>query len=78
MGTATARLYLARIINGSPGSEVEATYSGKAKDGNIFRYDRKDNQYIYNLSTKDLASGTWQLRIALDDGTSKCITINLK
>ena len=45
---------------------------------NIFRYDSENNQYIFNLNTKNLTSGTYQLRIELDDGTTKITTISLK
>ncbi|MFZ5644743.1 MAG: PxKF domain-containing protein [Bacillota bacterium] len=75
---ATARLYLAKITNGVPGSEIEATSPGSANSGNLFRYDSTDNQYIYNLRAKDLSAGTWQIRISLDDGTSRYVAISIK
>lgn len=75
---ATARLYLAKMTNGVPGSEIEAASPGNSNDGNLFRYDSTENQYIYNLRAKDLSAGAWQLRILLDDGTSKYVTINIK
>ena len=34
---------------------------------NRFRYDFVLNEYIYNLSTKKLTSGTWRIKVALDD-----------
>jgi len=75
---ATARLYLAKVTNGVPGADTEAVSSGKANEGNLFRYDSEESQYIFNLNTKDLAPGAWRLRIALDDGTSKYVNIGLK
>lgn len=78
VSTATTRLYLAKITNRVPGSEIEAVSPGNANSGNLFRYDSTDNQYIYNLRAKDLVFGTWQLRIILDDGTSKYVNINIK
>lgn len=78
VSTATARLYLAKMINGTPGSEIEVASPGKANDGNLFRYDSTDNQYMYNFRAKDLNSGTWQLRIALDDGSSKYVAISIR
>lgn len=78
VSTAAARLYLSKMTNGTSGSEIEASSPGKANDGNLFRYDSKDNQYIHNLSAKDLSSGEWRLRISLDDGTSKYVNIEIK
>lgn len=49
VSTATSRLYLSKLTNGTPGAEIEASSPGKANDGNLFRYDNTDNQYIYNL-----------------------------
>ncbi|MFZ5644747.1 MAG: PxKF domain-containing protein [Bacillota bacterium] len=78
VSTATARLYLAKITGGAPGTEIEANSPGNSNSGNLFRYDSKDNQYIYNLRTKGLSNGAWQLRITLDDGTSKYVNIDVK
>jgi len=75
---ATAKLYLARVENGVPGKEIEATPSGRANKGNQFRYVNKSHKYIFNLKTKDLTAGTWRLRILLDDGASNYVTIGLK
>ncbi|MGE5832433.1 MAG: OmpL47-type beta-barrel domain-containing protein, partial [Methanomicrobiales archaeon] len=76
VSTASAQLFLAPMTNGVPGAEIPATSPGKANDGNSFRHE--ENQYIFNLNTMPLTAGTWQLRIALDDGTSKLGTIQLK
>ncbi|MEM2915054.1 MAG: PxKF domain-containing protein, partial [Candidatus Bathyarchaeia archaeon] len=76
--TATATIYLAKISGGVVGTEMEATSASAATTGNLFRYDSNDNQYIFNLKTKNLSAGTWQIRISLDDGTSKYVTISLK
>jgi len=78
VSNATVRLYLARVTSGVPGAEIEATSTSKANDGNLFRYDDDENQYIFNLNTKELYIGTWRLRIALDDGTSKYVNIGLR
>ncbi|HBV98046.1 MAG: hypothetical protein JL50_00935 [Peptococcaceae bacterium BICA1-7] len=50
----------------------------QTNDGNLFRYDNTDNQYIYNLRAKDLSPGEWRLRISLGDETSKYIKIVVK
>jgi hypothetical protein len=68
---AQARLYLAPIDDGTTGAEVVAVAAGNANTRNLFRYDEQDDQYVFNLDTKNLSAGSWQLRIELDDGTSQ-------
>jgi lysophospholipase L1-like esterase len=46
----------------------EAVTNVAATSGNLFRYDAKAQQYIYNLSTRGMEPGTYQLLIRLDDG----------
>lgn len=78
VATAIAQIYLAKISDGIIGSEIEPDSTSVATIGNLFRYDYTDNQYIFNLGTKTLSTGTWQLRILLNDGTSRYATISLK
>lgn len=73
---AVARIYIAKISDGVTGTEMEASSTSAAT--NLFRYDSTGDQYIFNLGTKTLSTGTWQLRIELGDGTSKYVTIGLK
>ncbi|MCL4416528.1 MAG: PxKF domain-containing protein [Actinobacteria bacterium] len=63
------KLYLAKIENGVPGSEIQATSSGKSNDGNYFRFSKNSERYIFNLSTKGFSPGTWRLKIDLGNGT---------
>jgi hypothetical protein len=44
----------------------------------LFRYDSTSNQYIFNLGTKSLSRGTWQIKVVLDDGTTKTVLISLR
>ena len=77
IATAVARLALQMFAGGQPvGTAIDATPPGTADAGDRFRYD--GNQYIYNLSTKGLAVGTWQLQVRLDDGTVHSVAIGLK
>ncbi|MDP3015275.1 MAG: NosD domain-containing protein [bacterium] len=75
ISTAIAKLYVAKIQNGIAGADIISFSTSNADNGNQFRYDSTDNQYIYNLSTNNLAIGTWQLKIILDDG--KYYTVNI-
>lgn len=76
--TAIVKIYLSKISDGIVGTEIEADSTSAASTGNEFRYSTDGSQYIFNLSTKPLSVGTWQIRIALDDGTSKYATISLR
>jgi hypothetical protein len=76
--TAVAVLHLAKVTGAVLGSELEATSTSKADTGNLFRYDPTDDQYIYNLATKDLTAGTWRLRADLGDGIVHTVFISLR
>lgn len=75
--SANAKLYLAEITDSVVGPETEAVSVSSSNVGNVFRYDPDENVYIFNLKTKDLSTGKWRLRIALDDGTWKYLVIAL-
>jgi len=75
---AMATIMVAKISNGVVGSEVEAVSTAAATSGNCFRYSSDGNQYIFNLATKSLSVGTWQIRVILGDGTSPTVQISLK
>ena len=59
------------------GDPIDGIASG-SDTGNTFRYDITDEQYIFNLSTKGLMTGTWQVRVTLNDDTAKTILMHLK
>jgi hypothetical protein len=73
---AVAALFLAKVTNGILGTEFPAVASGNANQGNLFRSE--GGQYIYNLSTKGLATGIYQLRVDLGDGERRTVLIELK
>ena len=81
---AVANIFVKKTGNGTSG-EIEAVSTAAATTGNLFRYDFSSNQYIFNLSTKlpfnndeNWSTGTWEIRIELDDGMSYCVEIGLK
>lgn len=74
----SARLYVQRVGTTPTGSEIEAVSTSSATTGNLFRYDATSGQYIFNLSTKPLSVGTYQLRVDLGDGVSRTVNISLK
>ncbi len=81
---AVANIFVKKINNGISG-EVAAVSTAAATEGNLFRYDFNSEQYIFNLSTKlplnsevIWSTGTWEIRIELDDGMSYKVEISLK
>jgi hypothetical protein len=78
VSTCTCILKVQRLdANGSPipGTQMDAIpTNGK---GNQFRYDRPNNQYIFNVSSQTWGSqiGPWQLQAYPDDGTVQTATI---
>ncbi|MHB8840307.1 MAG: OmpL47-type beta-barrel domain-containing protein [Candidatus Aquicultor sp.] len=74
---AIVRLFVAKIIDGVPGTEVPAMPTSSSET-NEFKYDEVANQYIFNLKTKSLSVGHWRLRIELNDGSSKYADITLR
>jgi len=75
--TAVASLTL-QMISGNTldGTPIDATAPGNADVGDLFRFD--GSQYIYNLSTMPLSTGTWQLQARLDDGTVHTVVLGMK
>jgi hypothetical protein len=73
-----AKLYVAKVTDQIVGTELEAPATVAADVGNTFRYDPADRSYVFNLSTKGLSRGTWQLRIDLRDGAPHTVLISLK
>lgn len=60
------------------GDPIETISTSSADVGNTFRYSSLENQYIYNLNTRPLSQGLWQIRVALDDGTVREAFLALK
>ena len=75
-----AQIYIAQVSNNVVGTDQEATSTSAADTGNTFRYDPTNDQYIFNLATKPLSQGTWQIRIDgnLKNPPSKAVQISLK
>lgn len=74
---AAAKLYIARVEKGVVGPEEKASSIWPFTYGNLFRYDKFTKQYYFELSTKYLKAGTYQLRADLGDGTVNTVRITL-
>ena len=75
--TAVGHLFLAKVSDGTVGTEEVALATSATDTGNQFRYDSTANQYIFNLSL-NLDVGTRRLRLELDDGKSYNVDISVK
>jgi hypothetical protein len=75
---AVATIKYAKFANNVWGDEIEAVSTAAATTGNLFRYDTTNNQYIFNLSTKGLTTGTYKVTISLSDGTAQTVEFGLK
>ncbi|WP_210438773.1 HYR domain-containing protein [Nocardioides xinjiangensis] len=76
--TLPARLYLQRLGSAATGTSIEAVSTSNATTGNLFRYDATSGQYVFNLSTKTLSSGSYQLRIDMGDGVTRTVNVSLR
>ena len=71
-----ARLWVRRTPGTSTSGGAAALSTSAATTGNLFRYS--DGQYIFNLNTKPLSLGTYELLIDLGDGVPHAVTITLR
>ncbi|MDQ1651429.1 MAG: hypothetical protein QOI35_629 [Cryptosporangiaceae bacterium] len=74
---AVARLSLAKISGAVEGTYMEAEAKGSSSTGNVFSQDG-DGQYHYNLDSKALSTGTWSVKVTLDDNTEYKTRISLR
>ena len=69
-----AKIFVLKVSNTPIGTIIEDPFgelgisTSAATTGNLFR--PADDQYIFNLATKTLSAGTYQIRINLIDGSS--------
>jgi hypothetical protein len=73
-----ARLFYAMMAGEEVGTVIEAVSTSSATTGNLFRYDPKSGQYVFNWSTKGLERGVYRLFIDLGDGEEHMVDLRLK
>lgn len=78
VSSAIANIYYSKITDQVVGSVLEATSTSASSVGNLFRYDLIDQQYIFNLSTKPMSKGAYNLIVKLDDGTTYTVLVSIK
>jgi hypothetical protein len=75
---AIASIYTSKLTDQIIGSITEATSTSSATTGNLFRFDSVEQQYIFNLSTKNMSKGTHNIIVNLNDGSTQTVMISLK
>ncbi|MDQ4089987.1 MAG: PxKF domain-containing protein [Actinomycetota bacterium] len=75
---AVVTLQITKLADNVEGSWREASPTAAATGGSHFRYDPEAGQYMFNLATKTLSTGTWLLCASLDDGTTHTNQISLR
>jgi hypothetical protein len=73
----TAHIFIAKVTNSIVGTEMEPVSNAHADDGNLFR-SGGGGQWIFNMNTKNLTPGTYQIRADLGDGAIHSVLISLK
>jgi hypothetical protein len=71
-----ATLWTRKVSAPAAGQAAVAVSTSAATTGNLFRYT--DGQYLFNLNTKPLQVGTYELRIDLGDGVPHTVVITLR
>jgi len=72
---AVARLFIANLQ--TPEQELPAESTGHSNVGNLFRFVPEGGVYIFNLSTRPHAPGSYRLRIDLGDGVPRTALLDL-
>ena len=79
VSTATGTVTVQQFSGSEPVNDpIDGVSSGGSNSGDFFRYDSTSSQYIFNLSTQPLPTGTWQVQAHLDDGSVHTVMIGLK
>lgn len=70
-------LHAVKLVNVATGAEAPVADSCNANSGGNFRYG--GGGYIFNLSTKGLSAGTWQLVVtATGDNVPHILTLQVR
>jgi hypothetical protein len=76
--SAVARLNFTKIISNITGTNLKSSATETETISDVFIYSNKSHMYKYNLATKKMSSGTWQIRVDIDDGSSNTVNISFK
>lgn len=78
VGDATIRLTLRQVNGAAQTGDVTAGSTSAADTGNVMRWDATAQQYVYNLATKDLTRGLWELTLDFGGGHTRTLKVGLR
>lgn len=78
VATATAKLSYNNVSSTITGDDLKPITSDTATTGGNFKYDSKNMWYYYNLDSKLLKTGTWQITADINDGSSYTMNISIQ
>jgi hypothetical protein len=73
-----AKIVVTKTSNTIQGTVTEKSCGGSPTSGDKFKYDSHDKEYFFNLATKYLTAGTYQVKADFGDGVEHTIRISLK
>jgi hypothetical protein len=76
--SAQAELWIAEMDDEGSIVVGDPVMAPSATPYDLFRYDALKNQYVFNLNTKEMSKGYWQLQVRFEDGTTETVRIRLK
>src|SRR6266540_2144343 len=66
------------VLDGVGDVTVPTDFTTAPDEGGTFRWDPVEGQYVLNVQMRPLSVGTWELIVALDDGTAWSTYLGLK
>ena len=76
--SAYATLTITKISSSITGRYYDSSTTLPASSGYVFVYTENGHMYMYNLATKGMSTGTWQIRVNIDDGSYYTVNFSLK
>jgi predicted extracellular nuclease len=73
-----AHVSLTKVSDRLTGTRPEALLRLAPDSGSTFRFEPRDREYAFNLSTGGLGAGTWSVRADLGDGVSHAVLFSLR
>ncbi len=73
---AVIKLLIFKVNNTAVGTPMDVESTSAATTGNLFYFE--NGEYLFNLSTSGLTTGTYQLQVDMGDGVLRTISISLR
>jgi hypothetical protein len=73
-----AHIVVTKLSDTVTGTATEKVCVVIATSGDTFKYDSTNKEYVFNLATKYLTQGTYQIKADLGDGVEHVVRVSLK